>query len=86
MILSSSRDHPIFVEVYEVDAATLSKLDQLEAPYDCRRQTVFLSELIGRLKSMCTAIPIHRLSSAQLNQESGTFKRCLSSSEGIIKE
>jgi gamma-glutamylcyclotransferase (GGCT)/AIG2-like uncharacterized protein YtfP len=45
MIVSSSDNHPIFVEVFEVDAAMLEKLDQLEAPYNYHRESIFLAEL-----------------------------------------
>ncbi len=45
MIVSSPESNPIFVEVFDVDSATLAALDQLEAPYNYRLETVFLSEL-----------------------------------------
>lgn len=43
MIVSSPGMHPIFVEVFDVELDTLEKLDQLEAPYNYHRETVFLT-------------------------------------------
>ena len=45
MIVSSLSDHPIFVEVFEVDADTLEKLDGLEALYNYHCETILLTEL-----------------------------------------
>lgn len=45
MIVSSSDNHPIFVEVFEVDAYMMEKLDRLEAPYNFHRESTFLAEL-----------------------------------------
>ena len=45
MIVSSVDNHAVFVEVFEVDADTMEKLDRLEAPYDCHRESIFVVEL-----------------------------------------
>ena len=44
MIVPSSDNHPIFVEVFEVETDTLEKLDHLESPYDYHRENIFLAE------------------------------------------
>ena len=44
MIVPSSDIHPIFVEVFEVDAETLERLDYLEAPYAYHRETIYIAE------------------------------------------
>lgn len=45
MIVSSSGNHPIFVEVFEVDSAMMEKLDQFEGPYNFHRESIFLAEI-----------------------------------------
>ena len=45
MILPSLENHPIYVEVFEVDAVKLAELDRLEAPYNFHRETIFVAEL-----------------------------------------
>ncbi len=45
MIVSSSDNHSIYVEVFEVDAGKLEELDRMEAPYNYHRESIFLSEL-----------------------------------------
>jgi len=45
MLVASSKRHPIWVELFEVDADKLQELGDLEAPYDYWRETLHLEEL-----------------------------------------
>ncbi len=45
MIVSNPDNHPIYVEVFDVDADKLEELDRLEALYNYHRESIFLSEL-----------------------------------------
>lgn len=45
MLVAVKEIRPIFVEVFEVDSATLNRLDRLEEPYNYRRETVYLDEM-----------------------------------------
>ena len=45
MIVPSTDNHSVSVEIYKVDSSTLAKLDELEAPYRFHRETTFLAEL-----------------------------------------
>ena len=45
MLVPADETHAIFVEIYDVDEATLGSLDALEEPYDYRRETLHVGEL-----------------------------------------
>ena len=45
MIVSSTDNHSILVEVFDVDTDKLEELDRLEAPYNFHRENIFLAEL-----------------------------------------
>ncbi len=44
-IVPSDGKHLIYVEVFEVDDATLARLNRLEEPYNYRRETIYVREL-----------------------------------------
>lgn len=45
MLVPAEENRAIFVEIYDVDEATLRALDALEEPYDYRRETIRIGEL-----------------------------------------
>jgi gamma-glutamylcyclotransferase (GGCT)/AIG2-like uncharacterized protein YtfP len=45
MLVPAEKKHAIFVEIYDVDEATLLALDALEEPYDYWRETIHVDGL-----------------------------------------
>jgi gamma-glutamylcyclotransferase (GGCT)/AIG2-like uncharacterized protein YtfP len=45
LLLPSKEPRSIYVEVFEVDSPKLKQLDDLEEPYNYRRETLYLDEL-----------------------------------------
>ena len=57
MLVPSSERHPIWIELFEVDADKLRELDDLEAPYGYWRETVLLEELSREAEIYVHAAP-----------------------------
>jgi len=56
-IVPSDEKHLIYVEVFEVDEATLARLNRLEEPYNYRRETIYIPELGSEVEITPSPLP-----------------------------